>query len=348
MAMRQKSKKSQGYSLVEMMIATAVGVIVLGGAVELMRSATDVNDTVGQQTEMQQNARVAANSIATDLSRAGTNFPKEGVALPGGNGSKDSLRACDEGGCHIQDSVYHDGRLYPVTPGDGLGAMINGVQTDVVTMAFKEPEQVLDDYGLVGNTPSGSQVDVDSRTSPPITTPGRGVEVGDLIVIENNEGAALGVATTVTANRIVFANNDPLDVNQPSADHGNIASLAVGNGNGNLLPASAYKISVVTYFINADDPNNPRLMRQVNAHPPVPVAEHIVDLQVDYDIFDSEALAGTARLPEAGGTPGLIRKVNISVTARSPGREMYRQDFRYLTLTTAVSIRNLSFGPKYP
>jgi hypothetical protein len=78
------------------------------------------------------------------------------------------------------------------------------------------------------------------------------------------------------------------------------------------------------------------------------MAENIVDLQISYDIFDSDALAGSTALPEAGGTPGLIRKANVTLTTRSPVRSSFRQRFQYITLETSVSIRNLAFRPRFP
>jgi len=66
---------------------------------------------------------------------------------------------------------------------------------------------------------------------------------------------------------------------------------------------------MVTYFlqpvVTPDGPDS-RLMRQLGAHPPVPVAEHIEDLQFTYDIVDDNTGVLLANLPNAiSGIPQL-------------------------------------------
>jgi hypothetical protein len=114
---------------------------------------------------------------------------------------------------------------------------------------------------------------------------------------------------------------------------------------------------VVTYFVDApagpdgalgtvDDPPA-RLMRQVNAQPPIPVAESVEDFQILYDIFDDNLGVATAALADAGGLPNQIRKATITVSVRSPLRGLFNRVFERISLTTSVTPRNMSFRDRY-
>ena len=103
----------------------------------------------------------------------------------------------------------------------------------------------------------------------------------------------------------------------------------------------------MSYFIDATDWENPILMRQVSAHPPTAVAEHIMDLQFTFDIFDDEAEVAVADLGDAGGLPNQIRKMNIHVSSRSPKKTIFHGQKQYVSLRTSVSGRNLAFRDRY-
>ncbi len=89
-------------------------------------------------------------------------------------------------------------------------------------------------------------------------------------------------------------------------------------------------------------------MRQVSAHPPVPVAENVVDLQMTYDIFDDITEAGAADLPDAGSSLNQIRKINISLAIRSSAESLSDRDSQRIHLTTSVGPRNLTYRDRYP
>ena len=88
-------------------------------------------------------------------------------------------------------------------------------------------------------------------------------------------------------------------------------------------------------------------MRQVNAHPPVPVAEIVENLQITYDTFNDGTMVSVADLPTAGGVPNQIRKVNISINVRAPQRETRNGQYDRFSAKTSVSVRNLSFNDRY-
>jgi prepilin-type N-terminal cleavage/methylation domain-containing protein len=340
---------SSGFSLLEMMVATAAGLVLLASTVALFRQAVDLAWVVTQRAEMQQNARVAINMITRDVSIAATGMPSGGVQLPSGAGSVNSKFACDASGCYVTNNVYGASRLYAITPGDTKGSTVNGQATDAIVAVYRDPNSSLDQLPLKTISAAGDSVQFDAATNPPINDPAVGVAVGDVLVTCNINGCAAGVVTAVnaTTRTVTFGSGDPLSVNQPLAACGNIKSLQSPAGSGTYPQSCAFRIQIVTYYIDASNPASPRLMRQVNAQRPVPVAENIENLQFSYDIFNDNTGAETSNLSDAGGTPNQIRKVNISVSARGPVQRLVGRGFDRLNLVTSVGPRNLAFRDRY-
>jgi Tfp pilus assembly protein PilW len=341
---------SRGFSLAEAVVATGASVVLLGGAVLLFQQAMGAAFIVTQRAEMQQNARVAINMIVRDAGIAATGMPVGGIQLPSGAGSVPARFACDApAGCHVTNNSYPNARLYPLTPGDGLGPVIGGVATDVVTIAYRDSSYALDQYPLTSINQAGTEVHVDPLTSPPINDPAAGITAGDLLVLCNANGCAAAVvtATQPASQQISLDSGDALNMNQPAAAFGNVASLATPPGSGNYPQTRAYRALVVTYYIDASNADSPTLMRQVSAHTPVPAAERIDNLQITYDTFDENTSVATANLPDAGGSPSQIRKMNVGITARPVSENPSARGLERVTLGTAVNARNLSFKDRY-
>jgi len=347
--MRQTSHRvSRGFSLFELITVLGLGMVVLSGALVLTRQAVGISDMVAQRSEMQQNGRVAINMMARDLSQGGTGFPTDGVQLPSGTSSQNSYFACDPSDCYIIDNIYRQERLFAVTPGDGKGPTINGVATDVVTLVYTDSTSQLDQYVLTDMDVEGSRIYLDLNTIPAYDDSIVGLTVGDVLVLSNANGVAVGTVTAVLTNgEVRLAPNDALGLNQADAGFGNIKSITSPPDPPDFPPTFARRINIISYYIDASDPDSTRLMRQVSAHPPVPVAENVVDLQMTYDIFDDITEVGAADLPDAGSSLNQIRKINISLAIRSSVESLLDRDFQRIHLTTSVGPRNLTYRDRY-
>jgi hypothetical protein len=236
----------------------------------------------------------------------------------------------------------------------------------------------LDCYNVTNFGANGSSITVtlpvpltpDCQNPKPqaINTTGVGLQAGDLILLSNTNGAAIGEITSVpNGSTVNFAENDPLHINQNAATAGNIKTFQLGVPTGNgATPTKAVRIFVITYYIDVprgpdgvrytSDDGPPRLMRQVNGQTPVPVAENITDLQFTYDVYNDTTNVAQAGLKDAGlsqtppVSPNQIRKVNvISLGGRSPlqGADLSDRGFQSISLATAVSARNMSFRDRY-
>lgn len=340
----------------ELLVAIAITMLVLAMGAQLYKQAAQTTDLLVMRADMQQNARAAMNAIAREVSVAGTGLPNGGIQLPDTTGTSAPRFACDSTTCYVTTNDFLNARLYAVMPGFLRGMTIGPNATSVLTVAYVDSSLTLNALPLTQFTSSGNQITFDPST-PLIGNAAVGLKVGDLIMVYNTNGAALGVVTNLPQPNVVdFAAGDPLNINQPSASHGNLASILSG-GTAATLPTSAVRINLVTFFLRPDpgpdgavgtaDDGAPRLMRQVNSAPPIPIAENIQNLQFSYDIFDESTSTPTSGLGDANSLYNQIRKVNIVVTVRSSQRSVQTRQFQSITLATSVAPRNLSFRDRY-
>jgi prepilin-type N-terminal cleavage/methylation domain-containing protein len=327
----------KGFSLVELMISSAVSLILLGGIMGLVNHALKGNSNITQRSQLQQNAQVAMNLIAQDLTIAGTGISQGGIPLPNGTVSTSSKRGCTSSGCgswnltsdYGTDNVNN--RLYSVLCGSGLGPNVGAGATDIISVIYLDTSVDLG-TNLAAMANDGSTITL-------LTGKAAALKANDVLMLCNSMGCAAGAVTANPAGDVVpFGNGDALSFNQSNATQGKISGLNPAQP----TSITADKILIVTYYIEA---STMRLMRQVNLNPPVPVAEIIENLQFTYDIQGGSGV--TSNLDDAGTSQNQIRKINIRVVARSLNPEVSGKYDR-IELTSSVSIRNLAFIDRFP
>ena len=362
--MRSTEQKIRGFSLVELLIAMAVGLVVLAATTQLFKNGMDATRLVTQSSEMNQNARATLNLIAKDVSMAGSGLPSGGLALPYGVGSTASLFAVDANRAWLANNGYPAKFMYGIIPGAGNGIeaggppiiTATGTASDAITVVYADYAFPLNQYttAIPAANPLGDKVTFTPPAAPPAGFPAiqspTGIQVGDLILFSNNVGNAVGEVTGITpgagtSTDISFANGDPLNINQSGAASGNILSI-IGGG-----VTTGTRIWAVTYFIEvpaAATAQPPRLMRQVNGQTPVPIADNIINLKVTYDVCDGTNGPNCSGIPNplaAPFSPSQINKVNIQVMGQT--LISYGNQSRSTVLTTSVSTRSLSFKDRY-
>jgi prepilin-type N-terminal cleavage/methylation domain-containing protein len=83
-------RREEGFTLTEMMVAMAVMLIVVGGALTTFQNAMQVNDSASQLADANQNLRAGTNQLIRDLMMAGRIIGAEGVSMPSGAGVRRS------------------------------------------------------------------------------------------------------------------------------------------------------------------------------------------------------------------------------------------------------------------
>jgi len=381
--MRRRSKtRCTGFSLLEMMIAMALGLIVLGAAVQMYSKGVGATWMVSQRAEMQQDFRAASNMLTKDLSMAGSGMGNNvQIALPSGNGVQVPVYGCDQtpqcyinGGAVAYPTQVVSGvnvpYLYGLIPGWRFGPTINAGAgpTDAVTVVNADTNFLLSCYNaniinstlarftLTNPLPVTCVVPPPLLVPQPINDPVVGLTPGDVVQFQVTIGAGAGATSSTVIGEVTnvtprggnvydvaFAAGDPLRMNQPAAAAGSIAQIVGGTG-------SATRINVISYYIDQTIVP-PRLMRQLSGHTPVPVVENVSFLQFSYDLYNFNTGAILTDQPDGGAsqgmTPSQITKINIkhmSMASTMHGTQGYHG----LDLQTSVSARDLTFRNDYP
>jgi type IV pilus assembly protein PilW len=367
----QKQNPEYGFTLLELMVSMAVGLIVMAAMASLFKSGMDSTMLVTQRAETQQNMRAGIDLMVKDISMAGAGLPTGGIQLPTGAGSTASKYGCDQAGtCHVPAFNYPAGNyMYGILPGYKNGVEANAVIaaapapafSDSVTVVYTDYNFPISEYWACfqGGT-TGSQMSLYPNPAyspaPPAINSAGGIQVGDLIMISGGSLTGVGEVTNLTATTMSFANLDALNINQSGATSGNLNAIqsAVGSCAANTSTTGAnsvgvYRIFAVTYYLTVPAAGQtPRLMRQVNGLTPVPVADDIINLQFAFDIYNSTTNALDANQPNPLGvaeSPNLIQKINVVVMGQSIINDGNKSQNLYLA--TSVSARNMAFRNRY-
>jgi len=352
----QPQNPKRGFTLLELMVSMALGLIVMASLASLFKTGMNSTMLVTQRAETQQNMRAAIDLMVKDISMAGAGLPSGGIQLPNGAGWNGvSKFGCDQAGvCHVPAFTYPTGNyMYGIIPGYNNGVEANAVIpaapapaiNDSITSIYCDYNFPLWEFNITFVGGAGGSITLAPNAiyapAPPAINSAGGIQVGDLIMLSNSTGTAVGEVTNITATTITFGNLDALNINQSAAAFNNIASIA---GGANTV---AYRLLAVTYYLNVPAAGQtPRLMRQVNGLTPVPVADDIINVQFAYDNYNSGALdANQANPLGVGESPNNIQKVNIVVMGQSIINNGNKSQNMYLA--TSVSARNMAFRNRY-
>jgi Tfp pilus assembly protein PilW len=372
------TKRESGFSLLEMVIATALGTIVLGAAVQLYSNGVAATWTVTQRAEMQQDFRAASNMLTRDLSLAGAGLGNNvQIGLP--TTSTSPVYGCDQSlKCYINGSAAAYPKqgtapyLYGLIPGWKFGPTLNAAQgpTDVVTVVYTDSGFYLNCYSvtvtsstvvkftLPSTLPTGCVLPSGVTEPQNVNDAVVGLTPGDLVWFTVTPSSGCGssctssvvvaevtavASTSSTTYNVTFATGDVLHMNQTTAASGSLAKVVGDVG-------TASRILVITYYID-NSISTPRLMRQVSGHSPMPVAENVVYLKFSYDLYNSST--GTVKPNQADGgaslglTPNQITKINILHMAMDSTLQGVH-GYQGLDLETSVSARDLTYSNHYP
>jgi prepilin-type N-terminal cleavage/methylation domain-containing protein len=374
----QMSKWQRGFTLLELIVASSIGLTVILVMTSLFKTGMDASMKVTQRAETQQNLRAAVELMTKDLSLAGAGLPSGGLQLGSGGISK---FACNQSGtCYITNGTYPKSGtgtpnyMYAIEPGFGTGVQNASVITAApaatnssVTVSYCDYNFPLSNFTFTFPSAFSAGVAVINGAITPnnILAPG-GLQVGDLLMFtvvspgngKTSSGTSLvqnaavvaevtGIPNNTTIN---FATGDALNFNF-AAGTNNLATVA-GAAGGAGAQVSACRLEVVSYFIQVPTAGGtvqtPRLMRQVNGLNAVPVADNIINLQFTYDVINTVTGTVLANVQDpigAGDSPSLIQKVNLWVMGQSLTNNGNRAQNMYLA--TAVSTRDMSFCNSY-
>src|SRR5579864_5696989 len=118
-------KSQRGFSLLELLVASSIGLTVVLVMTSLFKTGMDATMRVTQRAETQQNMRAAIELMTKDISLAGAGLPSGGLQLPTNAASS---FACNQAGtCYIPAHNYPNNGagginyMYGILPGFNNG-----------------------------------------------------------------------------------------------------------------------------------------------------------------------------------------------------------------------------------
>jgi prepilin-type N-terminal cleavage/methylation domain-containing protein len=367
-------KKQTGFTLVELLVAIAVSSIIVGAAVLSFSDAVKVNARVTQMSNMSDNLRAGLNLVVQDLLQAGTGIPTGGIPVPNnaiGAAACTNVGASRPGPATLPAApggtpalTFPNCSVLPaIEPGFTLGPTMIPVDgtvagtTDLITLLYADNaagllnKTVVDNVNCAGGTINGTGTSVTfAAACANLGAGGIQVNPGDLIMFTSSVGNAIQTVTGSAGQTLSFAANDPFKLNATGQPSGTILQIKSGANFPNGTTAT--RIWLITYYLDKwTNPQQARLIRQVNFNPPQPVGETIESLNFTYDYINGTPVPLTLQTGvPVGYTEGQIRSVNVSVGTRSDRimsalktKNLYLRN----NLTTQVTIRSLAFYNKY-
>lgn len=373
-----------GFSLVEVVIATAIMLVVMGGVFTAMSTAMDATRLVKDVTNMNSTLATSMDAIVRDLTAVGQGLPMgRRIGIPSGQGAQRIARPGPDvvAECPGVTDFPDAPSLAAVTAGAGLGPAIADVCTDVITVLMADP--VLEGAEVVAIAADGSQITIDDAWSiGDEPTPTDNLRTGDLLMLTRGDASTLLWVTRVEGQNVIFEEGDPLRLNQFDAALGLTGTINQLRASAPVHPEPeadpdrplagstlATRIRMVTYYVDTTTtPGRPRLTRIINAGTPNAIGFEVHALTFSYDLFDGATNPTAIRMAAAdlaGGGPcgpiangqsasnfesmcaNKIRKVNVMLAMRSRGLNKHTNDHHRNTLFTQVSLRNLTFTDQY-
>jgi hypothetical protein len=342
-------KKEQGFSTVEILMSSAITLIILSSVLSLLNSSIGHTKKTTQMTDLEQNLRAGMNFVVQDFIGAGWGIPTGGIPIPSGDGSTPVNRPGPPG-----TSLVFDYTMIPaVTPGAGLGPGDDGRTTDMVNILYADSLLTLNQFPLASIASNGSTATVNDGT--PILGIVNPIRPGNLIAFSNAQGNTVQCVTRVSGQMMYFEAGDPFNLNQPGASQGSITQLRSDNGDGDedyhdgAFPlTTATRVWLATFYLDfTTNPQMPRLIRRVNFNAGEPVALVLDNFQLTYDLVDGITNPTNIDTPTEPNSPNQIRKVNLLLSGRSSSPIENSEEYLHHTLTTQISLRSLSFIDRY-
>ncbi len=298
-------KREKGFSLLELLVVTAIVVIVMSAAIGMLDQAQHVTQGIGLEANMQENLRAGMHFMVRDLMQAGEGIPEGGIMFPYTSGSTPTPAPIVRPGIitPVTNFPTQYVALPAILPGYQLGQPPTGVNaktgaviaspnfSDIITILYADNTLVdgsankyaLNQFAVTQNpvggpkcagtiSTDGTSVTLDTGcfTIPAVQPT---IQPGDLLLFTSAAGTALQMVTKVSGQTLTFAFGDPAGLNGLAAatyPDGTVASLVANEGTAPLIYID--RIWMISYYEDAaTNPLRPQLVRQVN-YPGYPAA----------------------------------------------------------------------------
>jgi type IV pilus assembly protein PilW len=280
------SNDRRGFTLIEVMAAVVIFSIVLTAVFATFTFQAQSYTTQSRVAEMQQNLRIALDTLQRDIRMAGYGISSDITVDPTGGTTTVAMRGfySADGGEGAPDGIYI---LYTYDVDNTVAALAPTLTTGAWTAM---------------NTP----------TTAVGVTPGTGsrFSVGDLVILSNSTSADLYQVTAKDNNNITFGNTKAINTN----GHNAVPAHYYDTG------SKVSRARFIRYYIDNTVAAHPTLMvSMVGGTASQPLSEDIEDLQFQYGVAATSSNPLVSSVVDNMSVTQLllIRRVQLSIIARS-------------------------------
>jgi prepilin-type N-terminal cleavage/methylation domain-containing protein len=325
------SRTEKGFSLIELLVATAVFVLVTGAAFNLFMKQQKLESDQKGQAALNVGLRNALTQLQIDLANAGAGY-FVGANVPSWPVGVTIINNPPGSGCYTGNFVYSAScfdvlniiMADPNTPPihvDGNGTTCSSTTSSI---AFGDPATVYS-----GNPPVSTALTA-AQTAAYFHS-------GDQLLFLTSTGSQISTIV-LTADGGVAGGKVQLQHNPSNSNGTNSPSndpLGITNNANNKLGTQfckndwILKLAPVTYEVDTSNPNDPKLMRVQNANA-AEVMDQVIGFKVGAAIWNAPAGTVSAQYNYDASTytnvtPGdeaynftLVRSLRISLIGRTP------------------------------
>jgi len=351
-----KPKNQAGFSLIELLIATAVMIIISAGVVSLMTSSMSVATSTYELTDAQENLRTAHEFISRDLMSAGDGL-KSMTYLPVSTSFVNNYLTLNP----IVDAAMPSGvtNLGILTTDNDIpaGTVVKGPDPGVATVpvvTVRSSPVLTDRHTIVeidhGFTPI-------SLAAGKIDSTGTAVTISDVDFARFTAGevyfltsALGGTFGTLTSKTDTTGSNSTLTFATGATDKFGLNISGTTNrfkmiSSSGTLATSLQRMRVIHYYIDSTG----RLMRRVfgvigTGYRESAIAEHVVSVQYLYSLGpdgDGVIAQPVNRLTDLTQQIA-VRQVEVTITVETP-HALQKALQPQLKSTVTTSVRNMQF-----
>lgn len=262
--MSNSETKQAGFSLTELLISLTVFLIATAAIFGVLRIAMIQRNTTSNRTDQLRSARVSTDFIRRDAINAGFGYHRTGGNVPDNTANqlfgipidpdteRDIMPAIVAGNDVTTNSLNTAGKKMDIVAFFSRDAYFN--PPDPASSPSPTPTPVTEDeapkngrlikYTSVGNT--ASTVFVNTATGD-----AKNCKENDIYLLESDSGTTqvLAMVTSVSGNnKISFAINDPLKLNQSATATGENKSLLMGTTGGGIIK----RVNLISYSVTSD------------------------------------------------------------------------------------------------
>ena len=376
-------KRQAGFSLIEVLVATALMLVIMGTTLRALSDATHANEAVTLMADTQENLRAAMNYMVKDIVEAGEGVPQGGISIPNAvtllTPNPPIASAINRPGpvggpatfppTFVTLPAITDGPSQgpqAVTPNPNVpGGVLLGANTDFITLLYVDntifdpvhnstlntfPVYIAAGGGNPG-CPAGS-IDATGLTvtfdATCITLPvgNTAIAPGDLIMFQNANGTTLETVTGVAGQTLTFAGGgagDAFALNASVQPSGTIVNLQTPGVVSPGGPFPPTTASRVWMITYYLNTANPQ-RPMLMRQVNFRAATPVAEVIEDLAIsYDINAGPPNTNVVEPAWSPNAIRKVNLALAARADNAYSPNKAYFRNNLQTQVSVRSLAF-----